>query len=75
MQRVFLEYPKALFLHGECVIVSDLSQEARRRDAGWTDWAADNSRGNANDVVPTPQETTSAAAEPRRRGRPPKHKG
>lgn len=41
---MFLEYPKALYLSGQQLLVDDAEQEAIARESGYDDWHADNSR-------------------------------
>lgn len=40
------EYPKALYLSGQLLVVDDEHQEAEARDSGYLDWHADHDRTN-----------------------------
>lgn len=42
-----MEYPKALYLQGECRVVAGVDEEEAAQAEGFTDWTADHERGNA----------------------------
>lgn len=46
----FQEYPKALYLSGQQLVVDDAEQEAAARAAGHDDWHADHERTNEADT-------------------------
>jgi hypothetical protein len=50
----FLEYPKALYLSGQALIVDDAEQEHAARGDGYDDWHADHARTNGADAEPDP---------------------
>lgn len=41
----YIEYPKALYLNGECATVNSREEEDALPE-GWTDWNTDNDRKN-----------------------------
>lgn len=43
------EYPKALYLSGQALIVDDADQEAAARGDGYDDWHADHARTEGGD--------------------------
>jgi hypothetical protein len=48
----FLEYPKALYLSGQALIVDNDEQEHAARGDGYDDWHADHARTNGADDAP-----------------------
>ncbi|MFK3738956.1 hypothetical protein [Massilia sp. TN1-12] len=42
-----MEYPKALYLSGQQLVVDDAEQEGAARADGYDDWHADHERTNA----------------------------
>ena len=45
----FLEYPKALYLAGQQIVVDDAEQEQAARAGGYDDWHADHARTTGAD--------------------------
>lgn len=61
----FLEYPKALYLSGQQLIVEDADQEGAARADGYDDWHADHARaegGDAGDEQPQDRDALKARA-------------
>lgn len=55
-----MEYPKALYLSGQQLVVDDAEQEGTARADGYDDWHADHDRTNAPAEaieVPAPRKT------------------
>lgn len=60
-----MEYPKALYLSGQALIVDNAEQEGAARADGYDDWHADHERTSAPaDAVeaPVPRKTRSTKA-------------
>lgn len=47
----FLEYPKALYLAGQQIVVDDVEQEEAARADGYDDWHADHERTSSPDAL------------------------
>jgi len=58
----FLEYPKALYLAGQQLLVDDAEQEEVARADGYDDWHADNARTNETDDSSTAEGDEPAGA-------------
>ncbi|MEH6435778.1 hypothetical protein [Massilia sp. DD77] len=59
----FLEYPKALYLSGQALVVDDEEQEDAARANGYDDWHADNERMNTADDAALDRDALKAEAE------------
>lgn len=58
---IHIEYPKALYLNGQCSVVNSKQEESDLNSEGWTDWNSDHNRKNAPEID-----------EPKKRGPKPK---
>lgn len=58
-----MEYPKALYLQGECRVVADFAEDEAAQAEGFTDWTTDHERDvDAADEVESTDEAPAAAA-------------
>lgn len=68
-----MEYPKALYLQGECRVVADFAEDEAAQAEGFTDWTTDHERVvDAADEVEGADEAPAAAAAKRAYNRKPK---
>lgn len=58
-----MEYPKALYLQGQCRVVADFVEEEAAQAEGFTDWTTDHERGDdvAEDAESTDEVPANAA--------------
>lgn len=59
---MFQEYPKALYLAGQQLVVDDKAQEAAARADGYDDWHADHARTEGADADELDRDALKARA-------------
>lgn len=58
----FIEYPKALYLAGQQIVVDDAEQEETARADGYDDWHADHARTEGADAEELDRDALKARA-------------
>lgn len=46
----YIEYPKALYLNGQCEVVNSKEEEEALNEEGYTDWNSDNNRDSQSQL-------------------------